>query len=155
MGRTPDLTFRDARREDIAVILALSDAGAAQGLERPASDPGHPEVLAAFNVIAASPDHRLIVCERDGEVVGTLQVSRLPGLMRNGMWRGVLESVHVRADCRGQGIGGVMVRHGIRICREMGCGMVQLTSNKVRTDAHRFYERLGFERSHEGFKLML
>ncbi len=149
------VVFRDARREDIAAILALTDAGTATGFERPASDPAHPDVLAAFELIAASPDHRLIVCEREGEIVGTLQASRLPGLMRNGMWRGILESVHVRADCRGQGIGGEMVRYGIGLCRDMGCGMVQLTSNKVRTDAHRFYERLGFERSHEGFKLML
>lgn len=155
MGLVPELMFRDAKRDDLAVILALIIGGIPEGFDRPEVDGSHPDMLAAFETITASPDHRLIVAERDGAVVGTMQISYLPGLARNGMWRGLLESVHVRADCRGQGIGGEMVRFGIGLCREMGCGMVQLTSNKVRTDAHRFYERLGFERSHEGFKLML
>jgi GNAT superfamily N-acetyltransferase len=71
------------------------------------------------------------------------------------MKRGLLENVHIRADQRGTGLGSQMVQWAIERCREAGCGLVQLTSNKVRTDAHRFYTRLGFAQTHEGFKLKL
>lgn len=155
MGQVPELMFRDAKRDDLAVIMALIIGGIPEGFDRPEVDGSHPDMLAAFETITASPDHRLIVAERDGAVVGTMQISYLPGLARNGMWRGLLESVHVKQSLRGQGIGRQMVEWAIAQCKAHGCGMVQLTSNKVRKDAHRFYERLGFERSHEGFKLML
>ncbi|MNL46384.1 aminoalkylphosphonic acid N-acetyltransferase [compost metagenome] len=79
----------------------------------------------------------------------------IPGLPRFGMTRGLLENVHIRADQRGNGLGSEMVLWAIAQCRDAGCGMVQLTSNKVRLDAHRFYQRLGFAASHEGFKLYL
>ncbi len=149
------LTFRDATRADIGVILMLSFEGAAApGLVVP-PEPDSPGTLAAFTAIAADPNHRLIVAERDGEVVGTLQFSFLPGLANNGMWRGQLENVHIRADQRGKGLGGEMVAWAVARCRERGCAVVQLTSNKLRSDAHRFYERLGFVKSHEGFKLKL
>ena len=91
---------------------------------------------------------------RDGEIAGTVLISFLPDLIGRG-WRGQLENVHVRAAARGNGIGSKMIAHAVERCRERGCQMVQLTSNKARHDAHRFYERLGFERSHEGMKLKL
>lgn len=94
----------------------------------------------------------MVVVESGGEPVGTIQLSFIPGLTRLGMWRGELENVHVVSHLRSQGIGGQMVRWAIEQCRDRGCGMVQLTSNKQRLDAHRFYERLGFKKSHEGFK---
>jgi GNAT superfamily N-acetyltransferase len=72
--------------------------------------------------------------------------------MRRGMWRGMIEVVHVDAGHRSRGLGSQMMEWALARCRERGCGMVQLTSNKQRTDAHRFYERLGFLKSHEGFK---
>lgn len=72
--------------------------------------------------------------------------------MRRGMWRGQIEVVHVAANHRNRGLGSQMMRWALERCRERGCGMVQLTSNKKRLDAHRFYERLGFHKSHEGFK---
>jgi GNAT superfamily N-acetyltransferase len=99
--------------------------------------------------------HRLVTVESEGEIVATLQLSFLPGLSRLGMWRCILENVHVRVDRRGGGIGSQMVGWAIEEARARGAGMVQLTSNKVRKDAHRFYRTLGFEQSHEGFKLML
>ncbi|WP_083989038.1 GNAT family N-acetyltransferase [Devosia geojensis] len=151
-----DLVFRDATPDDIPTILAICDAGAAEGPRR--VDPAtyaDPRYRAAFDAIAADPNHRLVVVERDGETIATLQLSFLPGMTRLGMWRCVLENVHVRADRRGGGIGSRMVRWAIERARERGVGMVQLTSNKVRIDAHRFYRTLGFEQSHEGFKLML
>lgn len=95
------------------------------------------------------------MAEKAGEVVGTIQISIIPGMPRFGMKRGLLENVHIRADQRGSGLGTEMVTWAIERCREAGCGMIQLTSNKLRLDAHRFYEKLGFSKSHEGFKLML
>ena len=147
------LTFRDATRADLKTILQLSfDGAAAPGLVAQ-PEPDNPKTLAAFDAIAADPNHRLIVAERDGEIVGTVQISFLPGLANNGAWRGQIESVHIRADQRGKGLGGEMMTWAIARCREKGCALVQLTSNKLRTDAHRFYERLGFKKTHEGFKL--
>jgi ribosomal protein S18 acetylase RimI-like enzyme len=147
------LTFRDARRADIAQILQFSFDGAAAPGMVPPPEPDNPGTLAAFDAIRNDPNHRLVVAEQDGEIVGTIQVSFLPGLANNGLWRGQLENVHVRADKRGLGLGGEMVQWAVARCRERGCAVVQLTSNKLRTNAHRFYERLGFQKTHEGFKL--
>lgn len=153
-----DLAFRDARPDDIPIILQLSHAGDARGADTPPLDPAtfsDPRYREAFDAISADPNHRLIVAERKGEIVGTLQISVLPGIPRFGMKRGLLENVHIRADQRGNGLGSQMVLWALDRCREAGCGLVQLTSNKVRLDAHRFYRKLGFEASHEGFKLFL
>jgi GNAT superfamily N-acetyltransferase len=153
-----ELIYRDARPEDVLTILTLCHAGDARGADTPPLDP---ETLtdqryrAAFDEISADPSHRLIVVERDNEIVGTLQISFLPGLPRFGMRRSVLENVHIRADQRGNGLGSQMVQWAIERSREAGCGIVQLTSNKIRLDAHRFYRKLGFEQTHEGFKLFL
>lgn len=152
------LTFRDAQPGDIAVMLRLSHAGDARGAATPPLDPStlsDPRYRAAFDKIAADPNNRLIVAELNGEVIGTLQITFVPGLPGFGMTRGMLENVHIRADQRGSGYGAIMVQWAIERCREAGCGNVQLTSNKVRKDAHRFYARLGFANSHEGFKLTL
>lgn len=153
-----NLTFRDATPADIPTMIQLSHAGDARGTDTPPLDPAtldDPRYRAAFDEIATDSKHRLIVAELDGEVVGTLQISYLPGLPNFGMKRGLLENVHIRGDLRGGGHGSTMVKWAIERCREAGCGLVQLTSNKIRLDAHRFYEKLGFAKSHEGFKLKL
>lgn len=154
----PSLTFRDAIPADIPVILELGHAGDARGQDTPPLDPStltDTRYRAAFDAIAADPAHRLIVAEHNGDVVGTLQISIIPGLPRFGMTRAILENVHIRADQRGGGLGSQMVMWAVEQCRQAGCGLVQLTSNKVRLDAHRFYKKLGFEATHEGFKLFL
>lgn len=153
-----DLTFRDATQADISTMIQLSHDGDARGTDTPPLDRASlddPRYRSAFDEIAADPKHRLVVAERHGEIVGTIQLSFIPGLPAFGMRRGLLENVHIRADQRGTGLGAQMVQWAIERCREAGCGVVQLTSNKVRTDAHRFYEKLGFAKSHEGFKLKL
>lgn len=153
-----ELTFRDATPTDIATIILLSHAGDARGTDTPPLDPAtldDPRYRAAFDAIAADANHRLVVAEKHGEIVGTLQISLIPGMPNFGMKRGMLENVHIRADQRGTGLGTEMVNWAIERCREAGCGLVQLTSNKLRHDAHRFYEKLGFARTHEGFKLRL
>lgn len=154
----PDLNFRDATPADITTILMLCHAGDARGADTPPLDHASlsdPRYLAAFEALAADRASRLIVVEHNGEVIGTMQITIMLGLPHFGMIRGILENVHIRADQRGSGHGTAMVLWAIERCRERGCTVVQLTSNKVRLDAHRFYRKLGFAQSHEGFKRML
>jgi GNAT superfamily N-acetyltransferase len=146
--------LRRAAREDVPAIVALL-AEDALGTGGDGADAGLEPYLRAFEAIDADPVHLLAVVESGGEVVGTLQLSVIPSLPHRGAFRGQLEAVHVRADQRGAGLGAAMVRWAVEEARRRGCGQVQLTSQKRRTDAHRFYERLGFVRSHEGFKLKL
>ena len=149
------ITFRDARSGDIPAIVWLMHEGHVRA-DTPPLDPAtvdDPRYRVAFDEIAADPAHRLIVAERDGAVVGTVQISYLPGLSHFGARRAQFENVFVSPDQRGAGVGTAMMQWAIERSREAGCSIIQLTSGKVRTDAHRFYERLGFTASHEGFKL--
>lgn len=109
----------------------------------------------AFRRIDADPAQLLVVAVVADEVVGTLQLTVIPGLARAGALRARLEAVRVRADVRSRGIGEAMVRWAVDEARRRGCALVQLTTDKRRTDAHRFYARLGFTASHEGFTLPL
>ena len=109
----------------------------------------------AFEQVAADPNQLLVAAVADGEVVGTLQLSLIPGLSRAGALRGQIEAVRVRADHRGIGTGAALLRWAIDEARRRGCALVQLTTDKSRADALRFYERLGFVASHEGLKLEL
>ncbi|GAA4581662.1 GNAT family N-acetyltransferase [Planotetraspora phitsanulokensis] len=109
----------------------------------------------AFAAIDADPGNELIVVESDGEIVGTMQLTFIPGLSRRGAVRLQVEAVRVASRHRSQGIGRKMMEWAAERARERGCGMIQLTSDKARTDAHRFYASLGYEASHEGFKLLL
>ncbi len=147
------VVFRDARREDVAAIVALlADDALGAGREVPGDDDAY---LTAFERIAADPHSRLIVAEEDGRIAGTLQLTVLLGLSRRGMLRAQIEAVRVAADQRNRGLGRRMVGWAIERAREQGCGLVQLTSDKRRGDAIRFYESLGFTASHEGLKLIL
>jgi GNAT superfamily N-acetyltransferase len=105
--------------------------------------------------VAADPGQHLVVAERDGTVVGTLQLSVIPGLSRRGATRSVIEGVRVARTERGTGLGTELVTWAVEESRRLGCTLVQLTSDASRTDARRFYERLGFVASHVGFKLQL
>jgi ribosomal protein S18 acetylase RimI-like enzyme len=109
----------------------------------------------AFDAIDGDPAHLLVVGELNGEVVATFQLSFLPGLSRKGSWRAQIEAVRVSEVLRGQGVGALMIQWAIDQARERGCSLVQLTTDKSRAAAHRFYERLGFVASHEGMKLKL
>lgn len=147
------LTFRNAYERDIATVLGLCHGGAVDPSRYPPLDLSNPAYLAAFKAIDTDPNHRLIVAERDGEIIGTIQISFIPSLPDEGSYRGLLENIHVRADQRGKGTGSNMIKWAIEQCRNKGCWLVQLTSNKARADAHRFYSTLGFKPTHEGFKL--
>lgn len=148
-------TIRLARRDDVPAIVRLL-ADDALGATR--EQPGEPLAQAywdAFDAIAAQRGNALLVAEVSGEVAGCLQLTVIPGLSRTGMTRGQIEGVRVGAAHRGRGIGEALVRAAVERAREHGCGLVQLTTDRARADAQRFYERLGFEASHVGMKLTL
>jgi|SRR5512137_1582756 GNAT superfamily N-acetyltransferase len=150
-----DLILRAATEADLPAIVAmLADDGLGAGRE----DPRLPLARGytdAFAAIAADPNQLLAVAELGGALVGTLQISFLAGLSQQGAWRGQIEAVRVASSHRGQGLGAHMIAWAVEQCRARGCRMVQLTTHKSRTDAHRFYDRLGFDKSHEGYKLKL
>jgi GNAT superfamily N-acetyltransferase len=146
--------LREATREDLPALVALfAEDALGTGKDDAGAELG--PYLRAFEAMAADPAHLLVAVECAGEVVGTLQLSVLPGLARHGALRGQLEGVHVRADHQGSGIGSATVRWAVEEARRRGCALLQLTSQERRTDAHRFYRRLGFTASHTGFKLLL
>ncbi|RSM63151.1 GNAT family N-acetyltransferase [Amycolatopsis sp. WAC 01376] len=145
------MIIRQARREDVAAIVGML-ADDQIGSTRDSTDDLTP-YLKAFEEIDADPAQLLIVADDGGEAVGTLQLSIIPGLARKGALRGQIEAVRVRASHRGSGLGGDLMRWAIDESRRRGCALVQLTSDVKREDAHRFYERLGFEATHTGFKL--
>ncbi|WP_313886291.1 GNAT family N-acetyltransferase [Amycolatopsis viridis] len=144
--------IRRARRSDVEVIVAmLADDHLGAGRETP----GDPAYLRAFDAIDADPNQLLVVAEQDGDVVGTLQLTIIPGLSRRGATRALVEAVRVRSVRRGGGLGATLLTWAVDEARRRGCALVQLTSDAARVDAHRFYERLGFQASHVGFKMML
>ena len=142
--------MRRATEADLDAIVALL---ADDELGRTRERPGDPRYAAAFAAIDRDPNQLLAVCERDGEIVGCLQLTFIPGLARLGALRGQIEGVRIAASQRGEGLGREMLRWAIEECRARGCVLVQLTSDKRREDALRFYASLGFVDSHEGLKL--
>jgi GNAT superfamily N-acetyltransferase len=151
----PQLQFRRALAADLPQIVAmLADDPLGQGREDPLL-PLAQGYLDAFAAIEANPRQYLMVASDDGRSVGTLQLILIPGVSRKGGWRGQIEGVRIVADRRGRGLGERLVRWAIDECRSQGCVSIQLTTDKSRADAHRFYERLGFKPSHLGYKLEL
>ena len=153
--RTGSVAFRLASTGDLETIVALlADDPIGRGRENPGPrlDNSYRE---AFAAIERDPNQLLAVAERSGDVIGVLQLSFIPGLTRRGMWRGQIEGVRVAGDERGGGLGRAMVEWAIQECRQRGCGLVQLTSDERRPDAHKFYEALGFRATHRGYKLPL
>ncbi len=110
---------------------------------------------AALRRLADDPNQHVVVAVREGRVVGTLQLTVIPGLSRRGATRSIIEAVRVHADERGSGLGTQLIQWAVDESRRQDCQLVQLTSDATRQDAHRFYERLGFTASHVGFKLAL
>jgi GNAT superfamily N-acetyltransferase len=147
--------IRRAERADLpAIVGLLADDVLGRGRET-ISDPPAEEYVAAFDAISSDPNQLLAVMAEDSRVVGTVQLTFIPGLSRRGALRGQIEAVRIASDRRGSGHGEALFKWAIYECRQRGCALVQLTTDKARADAHRFYERLGFEPSHVGYKLKL
>jgi len=150
------VALRRAGRADVTAIvdlIAADQLGASRDGIRDATDRTAYE--AAFAAIDADPAQLLVVAEAAGRIVGTLQLTVIPGLARRGAPRAQIEAVRVADAFRGAGLGSAMLGWAIDEARRRGCALVQLTTDKSRADAHRFYERLGFVASHEGMKLAL
>ena len=155
---TPDsaLLVRRATVDDVgAVVALLVDDPLGSTREQTTPDGDLASYLHAFAAIDADPNQLLVVAVLGADVVGTMQLTFIQGMSRNGALRAVVEAVRVAESHRGQGLGGEMMRWAAAEARQRGCVLLQLTSDKSRLDAHRFYERLGFVSTHEGMKLVL
>ena len=153
------MLFRIAERADVPAVLALladDDISRERGFgTAPVAEDVDAATWAAFEEIDADANNDLLVADDDSEIVGTCQLTFTPGLSRGGARRMTIEAVRVRADRRGSGLGRAMMAYALEQARARGCRVAQLTTDKRRTEAHRFYERLGFTASHEGMKLPL
>jgi GNAT superfamily N-acetyltransferase len=149
------VSFREAGRDDIPAIVALlADDPLGMTREKPGSD--LPEAYwTAFEAIDRDPNNLLIVAEVDGQIAGTLQLTYIPGLTYTGGERAQIESVRVSAEQRGQGVGQALIGWVIEQARDRGCRVVQLTTDRQRPDAIRFYQKIGFRPSHMGMKYHL
>ncbi len=148
-----DTLIRPAEQRDIPAIVALL-ADDRLGRSRESLGDLAP-YHAAFEAIQRDPNQLLVVLDHAQAVAGTLQLSFMPGLSRKGAWRCEIEAVRIDSNLRSRGLGEMLIQWAIEQARSRGCGLVQLTSDNTRADAHRFYQRLGFAQSHKGFKLTL
>jgi len=149
------VSMRRATRDDLpAIVHLLADdpLGAAREADVSPLPRGYAD---AFDAIDGDPNHELVVAIAGEVMVGVMQLTFLPYLSQQGSWRALIEGVRVASDHRSRGIGREMILWAIARARTRGCRMVQLTSDKSRVDAIRFYERLGFVASHQGLKLRL
>ncbi len=145
------MEIRRATKDDLASIVALYESDSLHA----GREPSRADRSEAFAEISSDPREMLMVADEGGRVIGTFQLTFLRHLTYGGARVALIEAVHVAASERNRGVGAAMMRFAIDEARKRGCNRVQLTSNKARKDAHRFYERLGFVASHEGFKLFL
>ena len=149
------LFFRLATRDDLpSIVRLLADDDLGSQREQ-YEDPLPESYYSAFEQIHRDPNHELIVAERDGEVIGTLHLIFLPSVSFQGALRAQVESVRVDKRFQSRGIGSEMMKWTLERARQRGAQIIQLTTHKSREDAHRFYERLGFQGSHLGMKLSL
>ena len=149
------LNFRPATTADLPGIVAMLADDELGRQREDSSIPLNQKYADSFAAIDSDVNQILAVVEESGALVGCLQITFIPGLSRLGMWRGQIESVRIAAGHRGEGLGRKMFEWAISECRNRGCGLVQLTTDKSRADASKFYASLGFKASHEGMKLTL
>ncbi|ENP8319986.1 TPA: GNAT family N-acetyltransferase [Vibrio vulnificus] len=149
------LKYRSADLEDLESLVALLSNDSLGSKREDASIPSNSAYLEAFEAITRDPNNELLVVELENSLVGMLQITYIPYLTHIGSWRCLIEGVRIHSDYRGQGFGEKMFEYAIEQAKNKGCTIVQLTSDKQRPDAIRFYEKLGFKATHEGFKLAL
>lgn len=149
------LSIRNATLEDLDFVVSLIGTDPIADARIPATSDDQRHQREAFDAINRDPNHLLLVADWEHQPVGSFQLSFIPGVSRQGAWRGQIESVRIHPEHRNRGLGSAMMEWAVERCRERGCGQVQLTSDQKRSNAHRFYERLGFLPTHTGFKLRL
>lgn len=150
-----ELNFRFATEKDLEQIVAML-ADDVLGSKRERYElPLPTSYIKAFEAISADPNNELVVADGGNEVIGVLQITFTPYLTHQGGWRATIEGVRTSASSRGKGVGTKLINYAIQRAEERGCHLVQLTTDKQRPDAIRFYEKLGFQATHEGMKLKL
>lgn len=150
-----NLEFRNARETDLPDLVEMLADDELGSKREDASAPVNPQYIEALHNIDEDPNNELTVVENNGEVVGMLQLTFIPYLTHTGSWRCLIEGVRIHSRFRGLGCGTRVLNWAIERARQRHCSMVQLTSDKQRPDALKFYESLGFNATHEGFKLKL
>jgi GNAT superfamily N-acetyltransferase len=147
--------FRQAHKHDVEAIVAML-ADDPLGAQRERFQCPLPQsYYDAFEAIESDPHNELVVATVESQIVGVLQLTFIPYLTYQGGWRALIEGVRVASEFRAQGIGRAMFQWAVHRARQRGCHLLQLTTDKARPDALRFYESLGFTASHEGMKLHL
>lgn len=149
------LTFRKAQRTDLETIVALLASDPLGQAREDASTPLQAAYVSAFEAIDADPNQLLVVVIDADQVIGTLQLTFLPNISRLGAWRAQIEAVRIDPNCRRAGIGREMFLWAFEQARARGCQLIQLSCDHTRKQAQRFYEGLGFEASHIGYKKAL
>ena len=147
------LRYRAAKPADLEKLVALLSNDPLGSKREDSTTPLNDAYTAALNAIEHDPNNELLVVELESSLVGMLQITFIPYLTHIGSWRCLIEAVRIHSDFRDQGIGEQMLKYAIKVAKDRGCSIVQLTSDKQRPDAIRFYEKLGFKATHEGFKL--
>jgi ribosomal protein S18 acetylase RimI-like enzyme len=153
MDSSSSIVIRRARRDDICAIVRMLADDALGGPRERIEDPLPNSYFKAFETVDRDPNIQLVVAEEGGAVVGCLQLCILPGISSQGASRGLIEDVRVASDRRSRGIGERLVQWAVTEARAKGCKLVELLTHHTRVDAQRFYERLGFARSHVGMTL--
>ncbi len=149
------VTFRQAQQSDLTRLVHMLADDPLGAQRENLSSPLPNSYLDAFLHINQDPNNELIVAEQAGHIVGMLQLTFIPYLTYQGSWRCLIEGVRIDTQYRGHGIGGQMFQWVIERAKAKNCRLIQLTSDKLRPDAIRFYQSLGFTASHEGMKLSL
>ena len=149
------LEFREAALGDVLPIVRLLADDPLGALRENPNEPLEVGYIEAFEAIEKDPNNELIAVWQEGQLVGCLQITFIPYLTHKGSWRALIEGVRIHKDCRSQGLGQKMFEYAIQRAKDRGCSIAQLTTDKTRPDALRFYESLGFEATHEGMKMKL
>lgn len=150
-----NVRFRIATKNDLDRIVEML-ADDVLGSKRERYERPLPEIyFKAFQAITADPNNELVVACRGDEVIGVQQITFIPYITHQGGWRATIEGVRTSSSERGKGLGSELIRYGIQRAKDRGCHLVQLTTDKKREDALRFYESLGFTATHEGLKMKL
>ena len=149
------LTIREALEKDLPLMVEMLADDELGSKREDTSNPLNPSYLSAFKNIVSDPNNELIVVEKEDNIIGMLQLTFIPYLSHSGSWRCLVEGVRIHKNFRGDGIGTIVIDWVIEYAREKGVNILQLTSDKQRPDAIRFYEGFGFKSTHQGLKLML
>lgn len=149
------MIFRTATEDDLIAMVHMLADDVLGALREDASLPLSAGYTKAFQQIQNDSNNEMVVAEQAGQIIAMMQLTYIPHLISQGTWRCLIEGVRVHSSCRGQGVGKVFFAWAIERAKQRGCHWVQLTSDKQRPEAIRFYQSLGFDASHEGFKLKL